>query len=87
MQEGRDQAIQKQQRDSRKTVKKLRAEVCRKDKALAETTSLLVLQKKLEAFYCNGSMISNTNVSDNIAAISKVLKDQKTTLLFSRIQA
>jgi hypothetical protein len=34
-----------------KTIKKLRAEVRRKDRALAGTTSLLVLSKKLEAFY------------------------------------
>ena len=51
MQEGLEKTAQKQQRDSRKTVKKLKAEVRRKDKVLAETTSLLVLSKKLEALY------------------------------------
>jgi transposase-like protein len=51
MQEDRDKAAQKQKRESRKTIKKLKAEVRRKDKALAETTSLLVLSKKLEALY------------------------------------
>ena len=42
-------AAQKQQRDARKTIKKLKAEVRRKDRVLAETTSLLVLSKMLEA--------------------------------------
>jgi hypothetical protein len=51
MQEDRDKVAQKQQRDSRKTIKKLKAEVRRKDKVLAEITSLLVLSKKLEALY------------------------------------
>lgn len=51
MQENREKAAQKQQKDSRKTIKKLKAEVRRKDRALAETTSLLVLSKKLEALY------------------------------------
>lgn len=51
MQEDREKAAQKQQRESRKTIKKLKAEVRRKDRALAETTSLLVLSKKLEALY------------------------------------
>ncbi len=51
MQEGQEKAAQKQQRESRKTIKKLKAEVRRKDRALAETTSLLVLSKKLEALY------------------------------------
>ncbi|SOB74969.1 Transposase [Marinobacter sp. LV10R510-11A] len=50
-QEGLEKAAQKQQRDSRKTIKKLKAEVRRKDRVLAETTSLLVLSKKLEALY------------------------------------
>ena len=45
MQEDRNKAAQKQKRVSRKTIKKLKAEVRRKDKALAETTSLLVLSK------------------------------------------
>lgn len=51
LQEGQEKAAQKQQRDARKTIKKLRAEVRRKDRVLAETTSLLVLSKKLEALY------------------------------------
>ncbi|SFR51038.1 Transposase [Marinobacter daqiaonensis] len=51
MQEDQDKAAQKQKRESRKTTKKLKAEVRRKDMALAETTSLLVLSKKLEALY------------------------------------
>ena len=51
LQKSHEKAAQKQQRDSRKTIKKLKAEVRRKDRALAETTSLLVLSKKLEALY------------------------------------
>lgn len=51
MQKDRDKAAQKQKRESQKTIKKLKSEVRRKDKALAETTSLLVLSKKLEALY------------------------------------
>jgi transposase-like protein len=51
LQEGQEKAVQKQQRDARKTIKKLKAEVRRKDRVLAETTSLLVLSKKLEALY------------------------------------
>jgi transposase-like protein len=47
----RQKAAQKQQREARKTIKKLKSEVRRKDRALAETTSLLVLSKKLEALY------------------------------------
>lgn len=50
-QRGQDQAIQKQQRQDKKTIKRLQAEVRRKDRVLAETTSLLVLSKKLEALY------------------------------------
>jgi hypothetical protein len=46
-----DKAAQKQHREARKTIKKLQAEVRRKDRVLAETTSLLVLSKKLEALY------------------------------------
>ena len=34
-----------------RVIKKLKAEVRRKDRVLAETTSLLVLSKKLEALY------------------------------------
>lgn len=44
-------AAQKQRKDDLKTIKQLKAEVRRKDKVLAETTSLLVLSKKLEALY------------------------------------
>jgi hypothetical protein len=51
VQDERQKAVQKQQREARKTIKKLKSEVRRKDKALAETTSLLVLSKKLEALY------------------------------------
>lgn len=50
-QEDQEKAAQKQQRESRKTIKQLKAEVRRKDRALAETTSLLVLSKKLGALY------------------------------------
>jgi phenylpropionate dioxygenase-like ring-hydroxylating dioxygenase large terminal subunit len=51
MQQGREEEALKQQRESRKTIKKLQAEVNRKDRALAETAALLVLSKKLEALY------------------------------------
>tara|TARA_Y100001973_G_C5034644_1_gene249783 strand:+ start:140 stop:502 length:363 start_codon:yes stop_codon:yes gene_type:complete len=51
MQQDQDKAAQKQERESRKAIRKLKAEARRKDKALAETTSLLVLSKKLEALY------------------------------------
>ena len=50
-QKNQEQLLHKQQRDDRKTIKKLQAEVRRKDRVLAETTSLLVLSKKLEALY------------------------------------
>ena len=50
-QEEQAKATQKQRKEDRKTIKQLKAEVRRKDKALAETTSLLVLSKKLEALY------------------------------------
>lgn len=45
------QETHKQHKHSRKKIKQLQAEVRRKDRALAETTSLLVLSKKLEALY------------------------------------
>jgi transposase-like protein len=51
LQKGHDKSAQKQHRAARKTIKKLQAEVRRKDRVLAETTSLLVLSKKLEALY------------------------------------
>ena len=50
-QEEQAKAAQKQRKEDRKTIKQLKAEVRRKDKVLAETTSLLVLSKKLEALY------------------------------------
>lgn len=50
-QTSQDKALKNQQRDDRRTIKKLKAEVRRKDRVLAETTSLLVLSKKLEALY------------------------------------
>jgi len=54
LQEGQEKASQKQQRDSRKTIKKLKTEVRRKDQVLAETTLLPVLSKKFEALYGEG---------------------------------
>lgn len=42
-------AQQKQSRDERKEIKQLQKELRRKDKALAETAALLVLQKKFNA--------------------------------------
>jgi predicted aminopeptidase len=51
MQDSVEKTGQKQWRDARKTIKKLKAEVRRKVKVLAGTTSLLVLSKKLEALY------------------------------------
>jgi hypothetical protein len=45
------QTVQQQKRDACKTIKTLKAEVRRKDRVLAETTSLLMLSKKLEALY------------------------------------
>jgi hypothetical protein len=50
-QASKHQEAQKQRKHSRKKIKQLEAEVRRKDRALAETTSLLVLSKKLEALY------------------------------------
>lgn len=44
---------QKQRKEDQKTIKKLRSEMRRKDRVLAETTALLVLSKKLEALYGN----------------------------------
>jgi transposase len=35
----------------RERIKKLEKEICRKDNALAETTALLVMTKKLEAIF------------------------------------
>jgi transposase-like protein len=50
-QEDQHKESQKAHKLSRKRIKQLKAEVRRKDKVLAETTSLLVLSKKLEALY------------------------------------
>lgn len=47
----RENTVKKQQKDARKTIKQLQTEIRRKDRALAETTALLVLSKKLEALY------------------------------------
>jgi phenylpropionate dioxygenase-like ring-hydroxylating dioxygenase large terminal subunit len=51
MQQGQEKEALKQQREARKTIKKLQADINRKDRALAETAALLVLSKKLEALY------------------------------------
>ena len=64
LQEGQGKAAQKQQRDARKTIKKLQAEVRRKDRVLAETTSLLVLSKKLEALYGEDPDSETANTAD-----------------------
>lgn len=50
-QEEREKTAQKQRKEDRKTIQRLKTEVRRKDRALAETTSLLVLSKKLDALY------------------------------------
>ncbi|RUO36062.1 hypothetical protein CWE15_11960 [Aliidiomarina taiwanensis] len=54
---GRTAESEREARQARKKtareIKQLKAEVRRKDKALAETTALLVLSKKLEALYGN----------------------------------
>lgn len=44
-QEHHQKPAQQQRKEDRKTIKQLKAEVRRKDRALAETTSLLVLSK------------------------------------------
>ena len=44
-----ERASPKETRDSRKRIKELERDLRRKDKALAETTALLVLSKKFEA--------------------------------------
>ncbi|MEP1267703.1 MAG: hypothetical protein ABJL07_12920, partial [Marinobacter sp.] len=36
---------------------------------------------------CSGSMIPDTNVGGNIATISEVSDDQKTTIFYTRVQA
>lgn len=50
-QQSQHEETQRQQKQSKKAIRKLEAELRRKDKVLAETTSLLVLSKKLEALY------------------------------------
>lgn len=50
-QQKQEKITRKQRQDDQKTIKKLRSEVRRKDRVLAETTALLVLSKKLEALY------------------------------------
>ncbi len=47
-------ATPQQTRTDRRRIKELEREVRRKDKALAETTALLVLSKKLEAIFHKG---------------------------------
>ena len=47
----REKIADSQSKQQRKTIRKLEAELRRKDHALAETTALLVLSKKLEALY------------------------------------
>lgn len=50
-QQAQQKETQRQRKQSRKKIQKLESEVRRKDKALAETTSLLVLAKKMDALY------------------------------------
>lgn len=49
--EDQEKAAQQQRKKDRQTIKKLKSELRQKDHVLAETTSLLVLSKKLEALY------------------------------------
>jgi hypothetical protein len=51
LQDGQGKAAQNQQRDAHKVIKKVQVEVRRKVRAVAETTSLSVQSKKLEALY------------------------------------
>lgn len=53
-QEARNQAQRKQGRQTRQQIKKLKRELRRKDKALAETTALMVLEKKARAIWGDG---------------------------------
>ena len=46
-----DKEAKRQARDDRRTVKQLKQELARKEKALAETAALLVLRKKLNALW------------------------------------
>lgn len=53
-QEAQSQAQRKQTRQTRQQIKKLERELRRKDKALAETTALMVLEKKAQAIWGDG---------------------------------
>jgi len=52
-QQNQQKEAQRQQKQSKKKIHKPESELRRKDKAMAETTSLLVLSKKLEALYAS----------------------------------
>lgn len=49
--ESQSKVVLQQARENRKEIKSLKAELREKEKALAETAALLVLRKKLRAFY------------------------------------
>jgi hypothetical protein len=49
-----ERASPQETRDSRKRIKELERDLRRKDKALAETTALLVLSKQLQAIFQRG---------------------------------
>jgi transposase len=49
-----ERASPQETREDRRRIKELERELRRKDKALAETTALLVLSKKLEAIFREG---------------------------------
>ena len=49
--QSQNQAVLQQTRADKKQIKSLKAELREKEKALAETAALLVLRKKLRAFY------------------------------------
>jgi hypothetical protein len=49
-----ERATPQQTRADKRRIKELERELRRKDKALAETTALLVLSKKLEAIFNKG---------------------------------
>lgn len=50
-QEAQEKAARQQRKKDRQTIKTLQSELQKKEHVLAETTSLLVLSKKLEALY------------------------------------
>lgn len=54
-QEKQEKAARKQRKKDRETIKKLKSDLRQKEHVLAETTSLLVLSKKLEALYGTAS--------------------------------